>query len=203
MGDLGRFVLLFCPLLGALGPNFAIFIDFLSISGASRDAPTLENHRFSLVKRRFFRKLDFSSGAAVGLAFCLPGRALGTLLGSSWPLLGCSWALLGPSWGALGELWGRSWGALGGSWALLAAHGAHACTCARACAHPSARFARPPCRTGAHFPRVSEALAHVHVHTDAFACTYACACTDGACTSAFACTYALCARMRAPPRRRD
>ena len=97
------------PHLGLLGFNFAIFIDFSSIFGASRDAPTLENHRFSLVKPRFFRKLHFSSGAAVGLAFCLPGRALGTLLGSSWPLLGCSWALLGPSW----TLLGRSWDALG------------------------------------------------------------------------------------------
>ena len=84
MGGLGS-------LLGALGPNFAMFIIFLSISGASWDAPTLENHRFSLVKPRFFRKLHFSSGAAVGLAFCFPGRALGTLLGSSWPLLGCPW----------------------------------------------------------------------------------------------------------------
>ena len=119
LGDLGRFVLLFCALLGALGPNFAIFIDFLSISGASRDAPTLENHRFSLVKRRFFRKLDFSSGAAVGLAFCLPGRALGTLLGSSWPLLGCSWALLGPSWTLLGRSWDALGALLGAFWVLL------------------------------------------------------------------------------------
>ena len=106
---LGRFVLRFCLLLGALGPNFAIFIDFSSIFGASRDAPTLEKHRFSLRKRRFFIKSRFSSWTALGTLLGPSWDALGTLLGPSWVPLGRSWALLGRSWGALG----RSWGALG------------------------------------------------------------------------------------------
>ena len=104
MGLLG----LFLAFLPSTCLFLAVLIDFWSIFGASRGAPTLENHCFSYVKLMFFIKSRFSSWTALGTLLGASWDALGTLLGPSWGSLGRSWALLGPSWGALG----RSWGAL-------------------------------------------------------------------------------------------
>ena len=125
-GHLGALGLYLGALLSLLGLILALLPStwrFLSIFGASRDAPTLENHRFSLVKLRFFIKSQFSSWTALGTLLEPSWDSLGMLLGPSWGPLGSLLAALGRSWGALGVLLGALGALLGRSWAHLCALG--------------------------------------------------------------------------------
>ena len=105
MGSLGGFLGSLGLVFGTLALNLPIFIDFGSIFGLSRGAPTLDFARPYGTSATFLENHRFPLGLLLGLS----RDPLGTLLGPSWDPLGALLGALGRSWGALGALLGASW----------------------------------------------------------------------------------------------